>query len=83
MVAKAQLVKWGNSLAVRIPKVIAEEADIREGDALLIEVQAHRTLAVKAAKKPPTLEELIAKITPENLHREAWPEDGPAGNEAW
>jgi antitoxin MazE len=35
---KAQLAKWGNSLAVRIPKSVAEQARIQEGDAILIEV---------------------------------------------
>lgn len=83
MTAKVQMVKWGNSLAVRIPKVIAEEAELREGDELVIEVQAQGTLAVKAARKPPTLDELIAEITPENLHKAAWADDGPIGNEAW
>ena len=83
MTSKAQMVKWGNSLAVRIPKVIAEEAELREGDELVIEVQSQGALAVKAARKPPTLDELIAQITPENLHKGAWPDDGPVGNEAW
>ncbi len=83
MTAKAQMVKWGNSLAVRIPKVVAEEAELMEGDELVIEVQSQGALAVKAARKPPTLDELIAQITPENLHKPAWPEDGPVGNEAW
>ncbi|MFL6389618.1 MAG: AbrB/MazE/SpoVT family DNA-binding domain-containing protein [Terriglobales bacterium] len=83
MSAKAQMVKWGNSLAVRIPKVVAEEAELNEGDELVIEVQSRGALAVKAARKPPTLDELIADITPQNLHRAAWSDDGPVGNEAW
>jgi antitoxin MazE len=83
MTAKAQMVKWGNSLAVRIPKVVAEEAAMKEGDELIIEVLSPGALAVKAAKNPPTLDELIAQITPENLHKEAWPHDNPAGNEVW
>jgi len=32
-----QIVKWGNSLAVRIPKPVAEEAGGREGDSIVIE----------------------------------------------
>lgn len=82
MVAKVQLVRWGNSLAVRIPKNVAEEVEFREGDRLLIEVAAHGVLAVKAAKAPPTLEELVARITPKNLHKEQWT-DEPRGNESW
>jgi hypothetical protein len=31
---KAQMAKWGNSLAVRIPKPILEKARLKEGDFL-------------------------------------------------
>ncbi len=82
MVIKTQMVKWGNSLAVRIPKNVAEAAEFKEGDRLLLEVEAHGALSVKAATPPLTLEELVAKITPQNLHKEQWA-DGPVGNEAW
>jgi antitoxin component of MazEF toxin-antitoxin module len=34
---RAQVVKWGNSLAVRIPKAVAAEARMQEGDSILIE----------------------------------------------
>ena len=82
MVAKAQMVRWGNSLAVRIPKTVAEEAALKEGDKLVIEVQSRGLLAVKAAKRPPTLRELIAQITPANVHSAVeW--GRPRGNEAW
>ena len=81
MTAKAQMVKWGNSLAIRIPKVVAEEVEFREGDALVIEV-IEGGLSVKPEKRPPTLNELISQITPENIHGETW-NDGPVGNEIW
>lgn len=81
MVAKAQLVRWGNSLAVRIPKVVAEEVEFKEGDALVLEV-IEGGVAVRREKKRPTLDELIAQITPENLHGEVW-NDEPVGNEIW
>jgi antitoxin MazE len=66
---KAQVVKWGNSLAVRIPKAIAQEARIREGDAILIKAAKNRIEFVRA-ERIPTLKELVAKITPENRHGE-------------
>jgi antitoxin MazE len=66
---KAQLAKWGNSLAVRIPKSVAEEARMQEGDAILIEVVRGR-VELRPAEKIPTLEELVAQITPENRHEE-------------
>jgi antitoxin MazE len=66
---KAQLSKWGNSLAVRIPKGVAEQARLQEGDAVLIEVRGGR-IEVRPAQRIPTLEELVAQITPGNRHEE-------------
>lgn len=79
--AHAQMVRWGNSLAVRIPKQVADEARLAEGDRLVIEVAAPGTVAIKAVAKP-TLDQLLERITPENLHKEInWGK--PVGNEAW
>jgi antitoxin MazE len=66
---KAQLVKWGNSLAVRIPKPVAEEARLKEGDALEIEVAEGR-VELRRASKVPTLATLVSQITPENRYAE-------------
>lgn len=66
----AQVAKWGNSLAVRIPKAVAEQACLREGDAILIEVlEGH--IEVRPAERIPTLEELVAQITQEKRHGES------------
>ena len=66
---KAQLAKWGNSLAVRIPKAVAEQAHLREGDSILVEAVKGR-IELRPAERIPTLEELVAQITPENRHKE-------------
>jgi antitoxin MazE len=72
---KAQVAKWGNSLAVRIPKDVAEQARLREGDSIVIEALEGR-VEVRATEKIPTLEELVAQITPENRHAETdWGRD--------
>ena len=75
--AIAQIVKWGNSLAVRIPKPVAEEAGVREGDAIVIEAGAGE-ISVRRKLKVPSLKELVAQITPENRYDEtsAGPERG-------
>lgn len=65
----AQVVKWGNSLAVRIPKAVAEQARMKEGDSVVIKATKGR-IEVRSAEKTPTLEELVAQITPENRHPE-------------
>jgi len=64
---KAQIAKWRNSLAVRIPKAVAEEARLQEGDAILIEVSKGH-VELRPAERIPTLEKLVAQITPENRH---------------
>jgi antitoxin MazE len=68
-------------LDVRIPKAIAEQARLRQGDAILIEaLEGH--IELRPPGRIPTLEELVAQITPENRHGEIdW---GPAvGKEIW
>ena len=73
--SKAHVVKWGNSLAVRIPKAVAEEARVKEGDAIVIEASDGR-IELRRAGQIPTLEQLVAQITPENRHKEtAWGPD--------
>src|ERR1019366_3373539 len=67
---KTQMVKWGNSLAVRIPKPVAEEAKLKEGDSLEIEAAAEGRVELRGATKIPTLSQLISQITPENRYAE-------------
>ena len=79
MRAKAQ--KWGNSLAVRIPKVIADQAGVREHDELEIEVAA-QVIRMKPRRREPGLAELLRQVTPDNLHGEV-SFGRPKGREAW
>ncbi len=79
--AKAQLVKWGNSQAVRIPKTILEQCNLREGEELEIRVENGHIWLEPLSQKP-TLKALVEKITPENRHGEQdWGK--PIGNEVW
>lgn len=79
---KTQLAKWGNSMAVRIPKAIAEAARLRPGDHLEMAVEDSGALRIRKKKGKQTLSQLISGITPENLHRESdW--GAPAGKELW
>jgi antitoxin MazE len=67
---KTQMVKWGNSLAVRIPKAVVEEAKLREGDSLEIETPAEGRVELRRPAKIPTLAQLVSQITPENRYTE-------------
>ena len=79
MRAKAQ--KWGNSLAVRIPKVVADQAGVSENDELEIEVAA-RVIRLKPRRREPDLAELLRQVTRDNLHEEV-NFGRPEGREAW
>lgn len=65
---EAQVLKWGNSLAVRLPKQVAAEARLQQGDRIRLEVD--QTGAVRIKHAFPSLDELVAQITPENRYSE-------------
>ncbi len=67
---KTQMVKWGNSLAVRIPKPIVDGAKLKEGDSLEIEAAAEGLVELRRTTKIPTLSQLVARITTENRYAE-------------
>ena len=67
--SKGQIVKWGNSLAVRIPKPVAEKAGVEAGDPVILEA-ARGQIKLVRSERIPTLKELIAQITPQNRYEE-------------
>ena len=67
---KARMSKWGNSLAVRIPKSIATEARLKEGDSLEIDIVAEGVVHLHRAGEVPTLAQLVSQITPDNRYAE-------------
>ncbi len=77
-----QLAKWGHSLAVRIPKEIAEGARLREGDRLTVAVGKDRQVVVRPARRRYDLDELVSGITAKNRHGETdW--GSSVGKELW
>lgn len=69
MTTHAQLVRWGNSLAVRLPKSVVEAARMKEGEELSITV-TNGTVEIEKAEAALTLADLVSQITPENRYRE-------------
>jgi len=79
---RSHVQKWGNSLALRIPKSFAAEAGLEKESAVEISLEAGKVVVTPVAKPKFTLEKLLAGVTRENLHHEV--ETGPAsGNEIW
>ena len=80
MLAKIQ--KWGNSLAVRIPKTLAAEAHLAQEAEVELAVSKGKLIVVPIKKQKYDLKELVSGINDENIHKEdIW---GPAaGREVW
>ncbi len=80
MITKIQ--KWGNSLAVRIPKTIAEDTHLSYGNSVDLAVCEGQIIIAPSQKPRFKLNDLLRGITPENKHTEI--ECGNAvGREAW
>lgn len=62
--------KWGNSLGLRIPKHVAEDADLTEGTAVVLQVRNGRLVVTPVTRRRYSLDELLAGITRSNLHDE-------------
>jgi antitoxin MazE len=79
---RTRIQKWGNSLAVRIPKSFAAETHLEHGALVDIALVDGKLLVTPLPPPAVTLEELLQGVTPENLHREV--DTGPAiGREVW
>ena len=79
---KTQVAKWGNSLAVRIPRSVVGTAGLREGDEVTLAVGKGGSIVMSPARRKYQLDELVSKITAQNRHDET--EWGPqVGKEAW
>jgi antitoxin MazE len=73
---RLQVQKWGNCLALRIPKPFAEDAAVKEGT--LVDV----SFVTPVRKRTITLKQLLAKVHRCNLHGEV--DSGPpVGRDVW
>ena len=78
---RTKVQKWGNSLALRIPKPFADEVGLRPNTAVDVSLEEGK-LVVSRSQSSISLDELLEGITPANLHQEV--NSGPAvGNETW
>jgi antitoxin MazE len=79
---RVRVQKWGNSLALRIPKSFALETGLGSGAEVDLTVEGGRLVVTPL--EPPTcsLDELLGRVTASNLHTET--DTGPSlGAEVW
>ena len=74
--------KWGNSLALRIPRSFAAEAQVEEGSTVDISVE-NGTLQVRPVRaRRYALQDLLKQVSSRNLHAEIQ-SGGKVGKETW
>jgi len=79
---RTKVQRWGNSLAVRIPKTFAEEVGLAEDAPIEMRLVKGGLLVEPAPVWGPTLEELVDGVTDGNRHGEV--DSGePRGAEVW
>jgi antitoxin MazE len=67
---EAKVQKWGKSLAVRIPRSVAKDAEIGEGAKVRIAARQGRLIVESIRSKKYRLQSLLARVTRKNLHEE-------------
>lgn len=79
---KARIQKWGNSLALRIPKSFAHEAGLEQDSPVEVSLEDGKLVIAASPKSKLTLRRLLAQVTKDNRHAEF--DTGPAiGSEVW
>jgi antitoxin MazE len=79
---RVRVQKWGNSLALRIPKSFATETELDPGSEVDLTLEAGRLIITPLPEPTFALEGLLEQVTPQNLHGEA--DFGIAkGRESW
>lgn len=79
MPVQGQIAKWGNSLALRVPREIAARAGLGEGVRVDIEADGTGRIVITRASRRFTLDELLDGMTPDREHR--LEDDGSKGEE--
>ncbi len=81
---RVQVQKWGNSLAIRIPKSFAKEIKIVQGSVVDLSAVKGKLIAkpITENEYEYSLEELLSGVTKENLHAEIDTGDA-TGQEVW
>ena len=64
---QVQITKWGNSLGIRVPKVVATRMGLTEGSRVDVTTEGER-IVITARQPVYRLDELLTGMTPEAMH---------------
>ncbi len=79
---QTKIKKWGNSLALRIPKLIALDANLKLNKLVDLSIDKGSIIIVPIDEKEYSLEKLLKGVTKNNLHGEIGT-GVPVGKEIW
>jgi len=79
---RTKVVKWGNSLGLRIPKAFAEEISVADGTEVELNLEDGQLVIKVAARDELNLDDLLDGVTDANLHGETDTGDA-VGSEHW
>jgi len=79
---QTKIKKWGNSLALRIPKLFALDANLKLNKLVDLSINKHTIIITPIDEKEYSLEKLLEGISKNNLHEE-FDTGAPVGKEIW
>ncbi len=74
--------KWGNSLAMRLPKELSKSLNWGEGVVVGFK-KSGNGLIVTPSRAEYTVQDMLKGINKKNRHKSLWPNDKPRGKEIW
>jgi len=79
---QTQIKKWGNSLALRIPKLLALDANLKQNKLVDISFDKGSIIITPIDEKEYSLGKLLEGVSKNNLHGE-FGTGTPVGKEIW
>lgn len=67
---ETKIQKWGNSLALRLPRAFASQTGIENGSEVQLQVEKGKIIIIPLNKNELRLEKFLSRITEDNIHKE-------------
>ena len=79
---QTKIKKWGNSLALRIPKLLALDINLKQNELVNLSIDKDSIIITPIGEKEYSLGKLLKGVTKNNLHGE-FNTGAPVGKENW
>jgi len=79
---QTKIKKWGNSLALRIPKLLALDVNLKQNELVDLSIDKGSIIITPIDEKEYSLGKLLKGVTKNNLHGE-FDTGAPVGKEVW